>query len=133
MELGIGAWLRSRHEGGAARRFLRMSNAPTSVTPSTATAPTLDALRRRRDEILAVAAAHGATNVRVFGSVARGEADEASDVDFLVDLEPGRTLFDLGGLLMALAEVLGHRVDVATERALKPRIHDRVLRESVVL
>jgi len=68
--------------------------------------------------------------VRVFGSVARGEADEASDVDFLVDMEPGRSLFDLGGLLMTLGEVLGCRIDIATERGLRPRIRDRVLREA---
>ena len=63
-------------------------------------------LHQKRDDILAIAARHGARNVRVFGSVARGEADEASDVDFLVDLEPGRSLFDLGGLLMDLQALL---------------------------
>ena len=76
---------------------------------------------------------HGARKVRVFGSVARGEADETSDIDFLVDLEPGRTLFDLGGLLLDLRDLLGREVDVVTERGLKARIRRRVLREAVAL
>ncbi len=92
-----------------------------------------DLLRRNRDEILRLAAAHGARNIRVFGSVARGEADEESDVDFLVDLEPGRSLLDLGGLLMDMRELLGRRVDVVTEKGLRPRIRDRVFREAVPL
>ena len=76
---------------------------------------------------------HGARNIRVFGSVARGEADEKSDIDFLVEMEPGRSLLDLGGLLMDLQEVLGRDVDVVTERGLNPRIRDRVLKEAVAL
>ena len=87
----------------------------------------------KRDQILRVAARHGARHVRVFGSVARGEADERSDIDFLVDLEPGRTLFDLGGLLMDLRDLLGRDVDVVTERGLKTRIRTRVLQEAVAL
>ena len=90
-------------------------------------------LAGKRDEILRVAARHGARNVRVFGSVARGEADETSDIDFLVELEPGRTLFDLGGLLMDLRDLLGRDVDVVTERGLKTRIRTRVLQEAVAL
>ncbi len=90
-------------------------------------------LGTKREEILRTAARHGARNVRVFGSVARGEADERSDVDFPVDLEPGRGLFDLGGLLMDLLELLGRRVDVVTERGLKIRVRERVLREAVPL
>ncbi len=77
--------------------------------------------------------ANGARHVCVFGSVARGEADEQSDIDFLVDLEPGRNLLDLGGLLMALRDLLGRDVDVITERGLKPRIRKRVLNEAVTL
>ena len=92
-----------------------------------------DVLTRKRDEIVKVAAIHGARNIRVFGSVARGEADEKSDIDFLVEMEPDRSLFDLGGLLMDLQEVLGRDVDVVTERGLNPRIRDRVLREAVAL
>jgi hypothetical protein len=64
-------------------------------------------IREKRREILDIAAKHGAYNVRLFGSVARGEADEASDVDILVELEPERSLFDLGGLLMDLEALLG--------------------------
>ena len=92
-----------------------------------------DMIQMRRDEIIKVAMMHGARNIRVFGSVARGEADEKSDVDFLVDLESGRSLLDLGGLLMDLKDVLGRDVDVVTERGLNPRIRDRVLREAVAL
>lgn len=85
----------------------------------------------RRDQILALARKRGATNVRVFGSLARGEADEASDIDVLVDLEPGRSLFDLGGLLVDLEELLGRSVDVVTVKGLKARIRERVRKESV--
>ena len=92
-----------------------------------------DMIQMHRDEIIKVAMMHGARNIRVFGSVARGEADEKSDVDFLVDLESGRSLLDLGGLLMDLKDVLGRDVDVVTERGLNPRIRDRVLREAVAL
>ena len=90
-------------------------------------------LREKREAILLIAARYGAHNVRVFGSVARGEADERSDIDFLVDMEPGRSLLDLGGLLMDLQELLGSNVDVVTERGLKPRIRERVLKEAVTL
>ncbi|MCS7007877.1 MAG: nucleotidyltransferase family protein [Gaiellaceae bacterium] len=92
--------------------------------------PTLAQLRSRRDEILEAASARGAVNVRVFGSVVRGEAGGRSDVDFLVDMEPGRSLFDLGGLLMDLTELLGHEVDVVTEKGLRERVRARVLAEA---
>jgi uncharacterized protein len=90
-------------------------------------------LKDKREAILEVAAKHGARNVRVFGSVARGEADEQSDIDFLVDMEPGRSLLDLGGLLVDLQDLLGQNVDVVTERGLKPRIRESVLHEAVAL
>jgi hypothetical protein len=93
----------------------------------------IEELRSRRAEILRLAALHGASNIRVFGSVARGEADERSDVDFLVDMGNGRSLLDLGGLLEGLRELLSHPVDAATERGLKARIRERVLREAVPL
>jgi predicted nucleotidyltransferase len=93
----------------------------------------LQELRNRREEILRVADQYGARRIRVFGSVARGEADERSDIDFLVDLESGRSLLDLGGLLMDLQDLLGRRVDVVTERGLKQRIRNRVLEEAVPL
>ena len=86
-----------------------------------------------RERILRVAARHGAHNVRVFGSVARGEAGDGSDVDFLVDMEKGRSLLDLGGLLMDLQELLGRPVDVVTEKGLRKRIQARVLREATPL
>ena len=87
----------------------------------------------KREEILRIAASHGATSVRVFGSVARGEADAESDIDFLVELEEGRSLFDLGGLLMDLQELLGRKVDVVTPDGLRARIKDDVLAEAVPL
>ena len=90
-------------------------------------------VRSKRREILELAARHGASRIRVFGSVARGEASPDSDVDFLVDLEPGRSIFDLGGLLMDLQDLLGCPVDVITEKGLRARIRDRVLREAVLL
>ena len=90
-------------------------------------------LRTKREEILSVAAKYGAYNVRVFGSVAREEADAESDVDFLVEMESGRSLLDLGGLLMELQELLGCSVDIVTEKGLRKRIRDRVLHEAVPL
>ena len=92
---------------------------------------TADLLKEKRGQILRLAARRGARNLRVFGSVARGEAGPTSDVDFLVEMEPGRSLFDLGGLLMDLEALLGCRVDLVTERGLKERIRDRVLQEAV--
>lgn len=92
-----------------------------------------DLLGSKREAILSAARRRGAVNVRVFGSVARGSAGRGSDIDFLVDLEPGRSLLDLGGLLMDLEEVLGAPVDVVTEKGLRPRLRDRVLSEAVSL
>ncbi|MGA7579508.1 MAG: nucleotidyltransferase family protein [Desulfobaccales bacterium] len=90
-------------------------------------------LQEKRQEILEIAARHGAYNIRVFGSVARGEADGKSDVDILVELEEGRSLFDLGGLSMDLENLLERKVDVVTVRGLRKRISERVLREAVPL
>lgn len=90
-----------------------------------------DALKRHRADVLRLAAQYGATDVRVFGSVARGEADESSDIDFLVRMSPGRSVFDIGGLLMDLQDLLGRRVDVVTERGLRPRVRERVMREAI--
>jgi len=92
-----------------------------------------DLLRTRRADILRIAARYGARNVRVFGSQARREADARSDIDFLVEMEPERSLFDLGGLQYDLDRLLGCPVDVVTERGLKARIRDRVPREAVPL
>jgi predicted nucleotidyltransferase len=90
-------------------------------------------LQEKREDILHVAARRGASNVRIFGSVARGEDDERSGIDFLVDMEPGRSIFDLGGLLMELQDLLGHQVDVVTERGLRARIKDEILRQAAPL
>jgi predicted nucleotidyltransferase len=94
---------------------------------------TLEELRARRDEIEAIARRHGAHDVRVFGSMVRGQADAQSNIDLLVDLEPGRSVMDLGGLLMDLREHLNCKVDVMTEAMLKPRIRERALREAMPL
>jgi predicted nucleotidyltransferase len=90
-------------------------------------------LQEKRDEILQIAAHHGASNVRVFGSAARGEARADSDVDFLVNMEAGRSLLDLGGLLMDLQDLLRRDVDVVTEAGLRERIRQRVLAEARLL
>jgi predicted nucleotidyltransferase len=90
-------------------------------------------LKKNKRRILEIAWKYGATSVRIFGSVARNEDDEKSDVDFLVELEPGRTLFDLGGMLMELRRLLGREVDVVTVQGLRDRIRDRVLKEAVPL
>ena len=88
-------------------------------------------LKQKREQVLETAARYGAYDVRVFGSLARGEADGASDIDLLVNLEPGRSLMDLGGLLYDLRILLGAEVDVVTERGLRARIREQVLREAV--
>jgi len=89
-----------------------------------------DLVGAKRQEILSVAARHGAHNVRVFGSLARGEAREDSDVDLLVDMEPGRTLLDHSELLQDLRELLDRRVDVLTERSIYWLLRRRILREA---
>ena len=88
---------------------------------------------KQKEQILALAAKYGARHVRVFGSVARGTADADSDIDFLVDVEDGRSLLDLGGLLIELETLLGHKVDVITPAGLRTRIRQRVLKEAVDL
>ena len=93
----------------------------------------LDELRNRRDDILALAATHGARNVRVFGSAARGEAGDRSDIDLLVELEPGRSLLDQVGLMQDLEDLLGRRIDVVTSSAVHWYIRDQVLAEAVPL
>jgi len=90
-------------------------------------------LKEKREEVLRACTKHGARNVRIFGSVARGEADGRSDLDVLVDMEPGRSLLDLAGVLVDLEELLECKVDVVTERGLRERIRERVLREAVPL
>ncbi len=90
-------------------------------------------LQVKREQILQTAAKYGAYNIRIFGSVARQEADANSDVDFLVEMQCGRSLFDIGGLLMELQDILGCKVDVVTEKGLRQRIRERVLNEATPL
>jgi hypothetical protein len=86
-----------------------------------------------REEILRIAAQHGAYNIRVFGSVARGEAKPDSDVDFLVEIEPKRTLLDQIALMQSLEQLLGRKVDVTEPETLHEWIRERVLNEAVML
>jgi len=95
---------------------------------------TLEELRaNNRDEIMRVAADCGAHNVRVFGSMARGETDSQSDVDLLVDLEPGRSLLDLTRLQRKLEQLLTVKVDVVSARGLRDRVRETVLRDALPL
>lgn len=102
-----------------------------TTTRDTDTAPTLQMLRERREEILATAARHGASNVRVHGSVARGDARPKSDIDVLVDIEEGRSLLDLAALHLELEDLLGFPVEIGTD--VKPRLQERVRAEAIIL
>ena len=104
-----------------------MSNAPAT------TALTLEDLRARREEILAIAERHKAYNVRVFGSVARGEAGPGSDVDLLVTYRQNASLFDVAGLWLDLKEFLNCDVDVVDDAAIKARLRDSILQTAVPL
>lgn len=90
-------------------------------------------IEQHRAEILALAERHGVRDVRVFGSMARGDADDASDVDLLVSLPPERTGLALGGLLMDVQDLLRRRVDVVTEASLHPAFRNQVLDEAQAL
>jgi uncharacterized protein len=92
---------------------------------------TAQLIRLKREEIVKIAAKHGARNVRVFGSVARGEAKPDSDVDFLVDVGAVTSSWFPGGLIVDLEALLGKRVEVVTERGLHPLLRDSILREAV--
>jgi len=94
---------------------------------------TLELMRQRRDEILRIAARHGARNVRVFGSVARNAERADSDVDLLIEAGPETTPWFPAGLIVDLEPVLGRRVDVVTDRGLNPLFRERVLSEAVAL
>ena len=87
-------------------------------------------IQHNRKDILRLAKRYGVTEMRIFGSVARGEDTPESDIDFLVEMEPGRSLFDLGGLLMDLENLLGCKVDVLTEKSLHWYIREKVLNEA---
>ncbi len=94
---------------------------------------TLAELRNRRDEILALAGRHGASNVRVFGSVARGDASADSDIDLVVEFNPGTSLMDHGDLIMDLQDALGCKVDIVSARGMRDRLKARVNAEAVAL
>ena len=88
------------------------------------------ALAAQRERILAIAAAHGAGNVRVFGSVAKGLDRDGSDVDLLVDIRPGTSLLGIVGLQLDIEDALGIKVDLCTEAELHPKLKDRILAEA---
>jgi uncharacterized protein len=90
-------------------------------------------LEENREDILKIAARHGARNIRLFGSVVRGEADEASDIDLLVSFDPETGLLQHAALIRELREFLGCSVDVVDDEGLRPRIRDRVLNEATPL
>jgi uncharacterized protein len=110
-----------------ARRLSTVSSARSRIGPQA------DKLRRHRRRLLDAAARHGIGHPRAFGSLARGEATAASDVDLLVDLKPGRTLLDLAAFRREAGEILNLPVDVATVDMLKDRIRDEVLSEALPL
>jgi predicted nucleotidyltransferase len=93
----------------------------------------LEGLRVRRQEILRYAASHGARNVRVFGSTARGDVGATSDVDLLVEMEPGRNLLDLVGLWQDLESLLDTHVDVLSDGGVSPHLRERIYAEAVPL
>jgi predicted nucleotidyltransferase len=90
-------------------------------------------VQTRRDEILRIAASHGASNLRIFGSVARGDSKPGCDIDFLVHLEPGRSLLDHVALMQGLEDLLGHKIDVVTEDGLHEMVREQVLKEAIFL
>jgi hypothetical protein len=93
----------------------------------------VELLQGRREEIQRIAAKHGAVNVRVFGSFARGDAGPQSDLDLLISVGPKTTPWFPGGLVADLEQLLDRRVDILTENGLSPLIRDRVLSEAVPL
>ncbi len=111
--------------------YLRTGIPDVAAEPATDAAPSLELLMERRGEIRAAAARHGASNIRVYGSVARGQGGPQSDIDLLVDLEEGRSLLDLAALHLELEDLLGFPVEIGTD--VKPRLKDRVRAEAVAL
>jgi len=90
-------------------------------------------IQKNREKIKQLARQRGISNVRLFGSMCRDEATFDSDVDLLVDIDTGRSGLELGGFLMDVSEMLGRKVDVVTERALHPKLRNKVLSEAVSL
>ena len=93
----------------------------------------LELLQQKRDDIRRIATKHGAYNLRVFGSVARGEARPDSDIDLLIEKGPTTSSWFPAGLVLELEEMLGRRVEIVTEKALNPYLRDRVLSEAIPL
>ena len=87
-------------------------------------------IQNKREDIIRLSGKHGATNIRIFGSVARGEERLDSDIDILVDLDKDRSLLDLSGLSLDLQQLLGCKVDVLTEKSIHWYIRDRILKEA---
>jgi predicted nucleotidyltransferase len=94
---------------------------------------TFNLLRQRKPEILAIAALHGVVNVRVFGSVARGEDSESSDIDLLVSMDKNRSLYDLIGFQQDIEKTLGRSADVLTENGINRYLRDQILGEATAL
>lgn len=90
-------------------------------------------LQQKREEILNLAAQHGTSNIRIFGSVARDEEGEDSDIDFLVDMESDRSLLDRIGLIQDLEDILGRKVDVATVKGLRESFRERIMSQAIPL
>jgi predicted nucleotidyltransferase len=90
-------------------------------------------IQNKREAILRIATQYGASNIRVFGSVARGEAGPESDIDVLIHLEPGRSLLDIVAIKQDLEELLRRKVDVLTESSISPYLRDRILKEAIEL
>ena len=90
-------------------------------------------LKHKREQILSIAHAHGALRVKVFGSLARGEATEASDIDLLVDLKKGASLLDIVAIKQDIEDLLGRKVEVVTSSSISPYIREAVLKEAVNL
>jgi predicted nucleotidyltransferase len=118
---------------GSALRCLSMTAAGAGNVNAEMAVADLDAIRERRSEILDRASQHGARNVRVFGSAARGDAGPASDVDLLVEMEPGRSLLDFVGLWQELEDLLGLKVDLVSDRGISPYLREQILSEAVAL
>jgi predicted nucleotidyltransferase len=121
-----------RCAGPAVRSLSMPAAAAGNVNVQMAVAD-LDAIRERRSEILDRASQHGARNVRVFGSAARGDAGPASDVDLLVEMEPGRSLLDFVGLWQELEDLLGLKVDLVSDRGISPYLREQILSEAIAL
>lgn len=90
-------------------------------------------IKEKREEIIRIARAHGATSVRIFGSYSRGEEKPGSDIDLIVKLEPNRSLLDVIAMKQAIEDLVHRKVDVVTEAALSPYIRDDILQEAVAL